>query len=78
MNIRFLSADTHVISVGGNDACAFQWRHVNQDGSTVRTTIKLAQGGADGSYDEANGYEVSGGSGRVNSRGRVRHGHGFY
>ena len=41
MNVRFLSHDTHVISAGGNDCCVFQWRHINADGSTVRTTLRL-------------------------------------
>jgi echinoderm microtubule-associated protein-like 6 len=36
MNVRFTANDSRVISVGGNDACAFQWRHVDpKSGNTV-------------------------------------------
>eukprot|EP01041_Mallomonas_annulata_P001002 gene1002-1969_t len=28
MNVRWTVGDTHIISVGGNDKCIFQWKHV--------------------------------------------------
>eukprot|EP00505_MAST-04D_sp_SCG-Rhode-Island_P002813 Stramenopile-MAST_4_protein_2813 len=72
MNLRFLCNDTHLISVGGNDAAVFQWRHVNSDGSTVRTSIKQASNIAG---DIKDGF-LDGGT-RVSGRGRV-HGHGMF
>ena len=69
MNVRFLSHDTHVISVGGNDCCTFQWRHVNPDGSTVRTTLRTARPVEENDFVD--------GGGRVNPRGVIR-GHGHF
>ena len=73
MNTRFLAHDTHLISVGGNDAAVFQWRHCNHDGSTVRTTVRSARENlesVDAMEDPSHG--------RVSNRGRVKDGHGFY
>ena len=75
MNVRFLSNDTHLISVGGNDAAVFQWRHVNPDGSTVRTSVRQAiVERTDGSGQSVT--EAMTGT-RVSGRGRVR-GHGLF
>lgn len=80
MNTRFLSNDTHMLSVGGNDAAVFQWRHINPDGSTVRTILRTArednnQMGYDDSQSEA---QLSTSGARVGARGTVHTGHGFY
>ncbi len=84
MNTRFLSNDTHLLSVGGNDAAVFQWRHINNDGSTVRTTLRTAReasGGGDYGGTSTPGSSMDGmqpARGRVSARGRVKVGHGFY
>ena len=80
MNTRFLSNDTHMLSVGGNDAAVFQWRHINPDGSTVRTILRTAreennQTGYDDAQSETQ-FSTSGA--RVSARGTVHTGHGFY
>ena len=76
MNVSFLAHDTHLISVGGNDAAVFQWRHCNHDGSTVRTTVRSAREQMDGNQSDTNS-EYHSGHGRVTARGRVHAGHGF-
>ena len=76
MNVRFLCNDTHLISVGGNDAAVFQWRHVNPDGSTVRTAMKQASNRINASNND-NGYGFSNSTGRVSDSGKLR-GHGRF
>ena len=76
MNVRFLCNDTHLISVGGNDAAVFQWRHVNPDGSTVRTAMKQASNRINASNND-NGYGFSNSIGRVSESGKLR-GHGRF
>ena len=75
MNCRFLCNDTHLISVGGNDAAVFQWRHVNPDGSTVRTALKQASNRiiSNNNVDDSNNMENS----RISGSGRLR-GHGRF
>ena len=70
MNCRFLCNDTHLISVGGNDAAVFQWRHVNPDGSTVRTALKQASNRiiSNNNVDDSNNMQNS----RISGSGRLR------
>ena len=80
MNTRFICNDTHMLSVGGNDAAVFQWRHINGDGSTVRTILRSARDpNTQDSYDgRSNEGTFSSAHGRVSARGAVHTGHGFY
>ena len=80
MNTRFLCNDTHMLSVGGNDAAIFQWRHINNDGSTVRTILRTARDqNAQDIYDDRDSdSRFASAHGRVSARGAVHSGHGFY